>query len=97
MIDELHFGEQAIMCDAVLERYGEAAYFVGYTGTPRAWSEFTRVADFGFKYLVDRDYLARPALRCPLIDRHEFEPVTLEVIHGGPGYEALEGLELNPE
>ena len=36
-------------------------------------------------------------LRCPLIDRHEFQPATLDVVHGGPGYEGLEGLEINSE
>lgn len=32
--------------------------------------------------------------RCPLIDRHEFEPAELEVIRGAQGYEVLEGLEI---
>jgi len=76
MIDELHFGEQAMMCDAVLERYGESAYFVGYTGTPRAWSEFTRVADFGFRYLVDQEYLARPVVHPPVQTGVEWRPRT---------------------
>lgn len=76
MIDELHFGEQAIMCDAVLERYRETAYFVGYTGTPRSWSEFTRVADFGFTYLVEHDYLARPVVHPPVQTGVAWQPRT---------------------
>lgn len=35
-------------------------------------------------------------LRCPLITRHDFVPAELEVIQGAPGYEVLEGLELEP-
>lgn len=76
MIDEFHFGEQALMCDAVLERYRETAYFVGYTGTPRAWSEFTRVANFGFRYLVEREFLARPVVHPPVRTGVEWQPRT---------------------
>ena len=76
MIDELHYGEQALMCDAVLARYRETAYFVGYTGTPRAWSEFTPVADFGFRYLVERKYLARPVVHPPVQTGVEWQPRT---------------------
>lgn len=66
LIDELHHGEEALIFNALVERYTANAIFVGFTGTPRNWTEFKRVGNHGFASLVEKGFLARPMIHPPV-------------------------------
>jgi superfamily II DNA or RNA helicase len=63
VIDEVHWGEQAPLYDAVLERYSSEAVFIGLTATPRKWTQFEQVGQaFDLAALVRMGILPRPVL-----------------------------------
>jgi superfamily II DNA or RNA helicase len=63
VIDEVHWGEEAPLYDALYDRYGAAAVFVGLTATPRRWSRYERVGRaYTLPVLVALGYLAEPRL-----------------------------------
>ncbi len=72
VIDEVHWGEDATLYDALYERYRVRAVFVGLTATPRRWTQYQRVGRaYDLSVLVQAGYLAEPLL---------------EVIHTGVGW-----------
>jgi superfamily II DNA or RNA helicase len=66
LIDELHHGEEALIFNALVERYLENAIFVGCTGTPRNWTDFKPIGNHGFASLVEKGFLARPVIHPPV-------------------------------
>lgn len=65
LIDEIHHGEEGLHFNALLERYPKAVA-IGFTGTPRNWSDFKRVGNVSFASLVERRYLAKPIVHPPI-------------------------------
>lgn len=65
VIDEVHHGEGALMHTALEERYPRAI-FIGFTGTPRNWTDHKLVGNVSFAALVERGHLARPVVHPPV-------------------------------
>jgi hypothetical protein len=64
VIDELHWGEEAPLYDALYDRYGGSCTFVGLTATPRRWTQYERVGRaYDLPTLVGMRYLAEPRLQ----------------------------------
>lgn len=62
-IDELHWGEAGTLYSKLMERYKETSGFVGFTATPRHWTQF-RLVDraYDFAELLNRQVLSRPVV-----------------------------------
>lgn len=60
LIDELHWGEGAPLYTRLLEKY-DRAYILGFTATPRSWTDFRRIGrPYTFQKLIEKDVLAKP-------------------------------------
>lgn len=62
-IDELHWGEAGMLYSKLMERYKDSSTFVGFTATPRHWTQF-RLVDraYDFAELLNRQVLSRPVV-----------------------------------
>lgn len=65
VIDELHHGEEGLHFRALLDGYPKAVV-VGFTGTPRNWSDFKRIGNVNFASLINRGFLAKPIVHPPI-------------------------------
>jgi superfamily II DNA or RNA helicase len=67
VIDELHWGEEAPLYEALYKTYRDQAAFVGLTATPRRWTQYERVGrSYDLATLVSMGYLAEPRLQTVL-------------------------------
>lgn len=66
LIDEIHWGEDAPLYNKLL-RQNPDAYVLGFTATPRSWTEFTRIGrPYTFDTLVRLGFLSKPIVVPPV-------------------------------
>lgn len=66
LVDEIHWGEGAPLYTKLL-RANQDAYVLGFTATPRSWTEFRRIGRaYTFDTLVRLGFLSRPIVVPPV-------------------------------
>jgi superfamily II DNA or RNA helicase len=94
-IDELHWGEAGALYSKLMARYKDTSTFIGFTATPRHWTQFKLVdRAYDFAELLNRQVLSRPVVVDPRSTEVVWTPV-LSSEHGDITQTSLNELAAN--